>query len=45
MRRVTETWLEDYNTERPHDSLGQVPPREYLPRLYPGEESKNQVST
>src|SRR5262245_27012294 len=32
MRQITETWLESYNTERPHESLGQVPPLTFLPR-------------
>lgn len=32
VRDVTEEWLEMYNTERPHRSLGRVPPRTYLPR-------------
>ena len=32
VRQVTEEWLEMYNTERPHGSLGGVPPRTYLPR-------------
>ena len=32
VRQVTEEWLERYNTERPHGSLGGVPPRTYLPR-------------
>lgn len=32
VRQVTEEWLEIYNTERPHRSLGRVPPRTYLPR-------------
>ena len=32
VRQVTEEWLEMYNTERPHGSLGGVPPRPYLPR-------------
>ena len=32
VRQVTEAWLEMYNTERPHRSLGGVPPRTYLPR-------------
>lgn len=34
VRQVTEEWLEMYNTERPHRSLGRVPPRTYLPRHY-----------
>ena len=32
VRQVTDEWLEMYNTERPHRSLGGVPPRTYLPR-------------
>ena len=32
VRAVTEEWLEDYNSERPHDSLGRVPPLTFLPR-------------
>jgi putative transposase len=32
VRAVTEAWLESYNSERPHQSLGRVPPRTYLPR-------------
>jgi len=32
VRAITDTWLETYNTERPHDSLGQVPPLTFLPR-------------
>lgn len=32
VREVTEGWLERYNTERPHRSLGRVPPRTFLPR-------------
>jgi putative transposase len=32
VRRETEAWLTTYNTERPHESLGQVPPLTFLPR-------------
>jgi putative transposase len=32
VREVTATWLETYNTKRPHDSLGRVPPLTFLPR-------------
>jgi putative transposase len=35
VRAVTEEWLEDYNRERPHDSLGRVPPLTSLPRHEP----------
>jgi putative transposase len=37
VRLVTEEWLEDYNRERPHDSLGGVPPLTFLPRHEPAE--------
>lgn len=42
---VTDEWLEDYNTARPHDSLGQVPPRTFLPRSNPTRESSFDLST
>lgn len=32
VREVTETWLREYNEERPHDSLGRVPPLMFMPR-------------
>jgi transposase InsO family protein len=32
VREITEAWLETYNTERPHDSLGQRPPLAFLRR-------------
>lgn len=32
VRDETDRWLTDYNTERPHDSLGRVPPLTFLPR-------------
>ena len=32
---VMEEWLEDYTRERPHDSLGRVPPLTFLPRHEP----------
>jgi putative transposase len=31
VRVQTEAWLTTYNTERPHDSLGEVPPLTYCP--------------
>lgn len=32
LRAITERWLRIYNQERPHDSLGRVPPLTFLPR-------------
>ena len=32
LRAITDQWLEIYNRERPHDSLGRVPPLMFLPR-------------
>jgi len=29
VRTITETWLEDYNTIRPHEALQGVPPRQF----------------
>jgi len=44
VRDLTETWLEIYNTERPHHSLGQVPPLSFLPRPDAPTESAFEVS-
>jgi putative transposase len=30
VREQTEKWMKEYNEERPHDSLGDMTPREYL---------------
>ena len=32
VRAITADWLQRYNTERPHESLGRVPPLTFLPR-------------
>ena len=32
VRQITEIWLHEYNEERPHDSLGRVPPLTFMPR-------------
>jgi len=39
VREVTEIWLHEYNEERPHDSLGRVPPLTFMPRPIPARES------
>lgn len=38
VQTITDEWLEDYNSERSHDSLGGVPPVQFLPRLQPPRE-------
>ena len=45
VRALTERWLVSYNQERPHDSLGRVPPLTFLPRLTLPEQSPFEVST
>jgi putative transposase len=40
VQQITDNWLIDYNEQRPHDSLGRVPPLSYLPRdIRPAESS------
>ena len=44
LQALTDTWLRVYNEERPHDSLGRVPPLTFLPRPQPVAESPLEVS-
>ena len=44
VRGLTAEWMEDYNTERPHDSLGGLPPQTFMPRFQPARESSSQLS-
>lgn len=43
VREITESWLREYNEERPHDSLGRVPPLMFLPRPTQLEESSSKL--
>jgi putative transposase len=43
VREVTESWLREYNEERPHDSLGRVPPLMFMPRRQLPAESTYQL--
>jgi putative transposase len=45
VRAITRDWLRRYNTERPHDSLGRVPPLTFLPRATSAPEYQVQMST
>jgi putative transposase len=42
VRDITELWIPEYNEERPHDSLGCVPPLSFKPRQTP-EESTSEL--
>jgi putative transposase len=39
LRALTDAWLRVYNRERPHDSLGRVPPLTFLPRPTSADQS------
>lgn len=32
VRDISEMWIREYNEERPHDSLGRLPPQTFMPR-------------
>jgi hypothetical protein len=40
VREITDNWIREYNEERPHDSLGDLTPREYLMANLKQENSK-----
>jgi len=44
VQQITEDWLVEYNEQRPHDSLGRVPPLTYLPREINAGESSFKLS-
>jgi putative transposase len=44
LRAVTDQWLRVYNQERPHDSLGRVPPLTFLSRPSSAGESPIELS-
>lgn len=45
VRDLTTDFLLNYNTRRPHDSLGRVPPYTFLPRLTAADSSPYPAST
>ena len=44
VRAETAAWLTTYNTERPHDSLGDLPPLTFLPRHTTPAQSSYELS-
>ena len=40
VRELTDNWIREYNEERPHDSLEDLTPIEYLSKYQPAENSK-----
>ncbi|MBT6347502.1 MAG: transposase, partial [Nitrospina sp.] len=41
VKEITDNWIREYNEERPHDSLGDLTPREYLMANSKQENSKS----
>ena len=41
VREITDTWLNEYNDERPHDALGDLTPWEYLAKHEPDRNSNS----
>lgn len=44
VRQITWEWLREYNEERPHDALGNVPPAMYRDALEKREDSALEMS-
>jgi hypothetical protein len=44
-QEVADDWLQDYNEFRPHESLGDVAPVEFMPRKFVQEISSFKSST
>ena len=42
VREITDRWIKEYNEERPHDSLEDLTPIEYLNK-YQGLENSNWI--
>ena len=43
--KSTVDWVQDYNEFRPHESLGDVAPMEFMPRKFVKEISSFKLST
>ncbi|WP_444718832.1 integrase core domain-containing protein [Paucibacter hankyongi] len=47
VQAITDDWLTQYNEYRPHDALGGVPLKQFMPRLIitTAANSRNQLSS
>ena len=45
VQHITEDCLRICNEQRPHDALGGLPPKQFLPRLTTAADSSNRLST
>ncbi|WP_158602023.1 integrase core domain-containing protein [Pararobbsia silviterrae] len=45
VQTITDQWLVDYNDYRPHESLGDVPPTQYMRRITPASNVYRPLST
>jgi putative transposase len=45
VQRIADDWLVDYNQVRPHESLGDVPPATFIPRVFNPGISSSELST
>lgn len=44
VRQITRRWITEYNEERPHDSLGRIPPAMFRRRIEEFENSSFELS-
>ena len=44
-QEAADDWVQDYNEFRPHESLGDVAPMEFMPRKFVKEISSYELST
>ena len=44
VREITRAWIHDYNEERPHDSLGKIPPAMFRRQTETAENSTSKLS-
>jgi putative transposase len=44
VQAIADDWLADYNEYRPHESLGNVPPTQFMPRVFKPEVSTFDLS-